>query len=98
MNRTASKERKRGKKPTTYRRVVTGNANGKSVVQSDEPLLAYQFDTVPGYEHTLVWINPAIPDLSNEQRFDRYPDSVVPEVAEILTEAQGRPSQNEGHR
>jgi len=78
MNRTASKERKRGKKPTTYRRVVTGNANGKSVVQSDEPLLAYQFDTVPGYEHTLVWINPAIPDLSNEQRFDRYPDSVVP--------------------
>jgi len=32
------------------------------------------------------------------QRLARYPDSVVPEVAEILTEAQGRPSQNEGHR
>ena len=78
MNRTASKERRRGKKPTTYRRVVTGNANGKSVVQSDEPLLAYEFKTIPGYEHTLLWINPAIPDLSNEQRFDRYPDSVVP--------------------
>ena len=81
MNRTASNEREspnRGKKPTAYRRIVTGNVNGKSVVQSDEPLLAYQFKTVPGYEHTLMWINPAIPDLSNAQRFDRYPDSVVP--------------------
>ena len=81
MNRTASKERelrKRGKKPATYRRIVTGNVNGKSVVQSDEPLKAYQFKTVPGYEHTLMWINPAIPDLSYEQRFDRYPDSIVP--------------------
>ena len=81
MNRAASKERrlpKLGKKPTAYRRIVAGNVNGKSVVQSDEPLLAYQFKTVPGYEHTLMWINPAIPDLSNEQRFDRYPDSVVP--------------------
>jgi hypothetical protein len=53
MKRTASKERMRGKKPTTYRRVVTGNVKGKSVVQSDEPLLAYKFKTVPGYEHTL---------------------------------------------
>jgi hypothetical protein len=44
MNRAASKERRRGKKPTTYRRVVTGNANGKSVAQSDEPLLAYATD------------------------------------------------------
>ena len=78
MNRTASKERKRGKKPTTYRRVVTEDVKGKSVVQSDESLLAYEFKSVPGYEHTLLWINPAIPDLSNEQRFDRYPDSVVP--------------------
>jgi mannose-6-phosphate isomerase-like protein (cupin superfamily) len=41
-------------------------------------LLAYEFKTIPGYEHTLLWINPAIPDLSNEQRFDRYPDSIVP--------------------
>jgi hypothetical protein len=78
MNRTARKKRKRGKKPTTYRRVVTGNVNRKSVVQSDEPLLAYQFNTVPGYEHTLIWINAAIPNLGAEQRFDRYPDSVVP--------------------
>ena len=81
MNRTASKETelpKRGKRPTTYRRIVTGYVNGKSVVQSDEPLLAYPFKTVPGYEHTLMWINRAIPDLSNEQRLDRYPDSVVP--------------------
>src|SRR5438034_320472 len=81
MHRTPSKKRelsKRGKKPSTYRRIVTGNVNGKAVVQSDEPLLAYQFKTVRGYEHTLVWANPAIPDLSKEQRFDRYPDSVVP--------------------
>jgi mannose-6-phosphate isomerase-like protein (cupin superfamily) len=81
MNGTVSKNRKaskRGKKPTTYRRIVTGNVDGKSVVQSDEPLVAYQFKTIPGYEHTLMWVNPGIPDLSNEQRFDPYPDSIVP--------------------
>ena len=69
---------KRREKPSTYRRVVTENVNGKAVVQSDQPLLAYEFNTVPGYEHTLMWINPAIPDLSEEQRVDQYPDSVVP--------------------
>jgi hypothetical protein len=47
-------------------------------VQSDEPLLAYEFKTVPGYEHTLIWVNAATPDLTKEQSFDRYPDSVVP--------------------
>ena len=81
MNRMASKKRQlptRGKKPSTYRRIVTGNVNGKAVVQSDDPLLAYEFKTVPGYEHTLIWLNPAIPDLSTEQRFDRYPDCLVP--------------------
>ena len=31
---------KRGKKPSTYGRIVTGNVNGTAVVQSDEPLLA----------------------------------------------------------
>ncbi len=65
-------------KPSTYRRVVTMNVNGKSVVQSDEPLPAYEFKTVPGYEHTLIWVNAATPDLGEEQRFDSYPDSVVP--------------------
>ena len=69
---------KRREKPSTYRRVVTENADGRAVVQSDQPLLAYEFNTVPGYEHTLIWINPAIPDLSEEQRVDQYPDSVVP--------------------
>jgi mannose-6-phosphate isomerase-like protein (cupin superfamily) len=81
MNETVSKKRElseRGKQPSTYRRIVTGNVNGKAVVRSDEALLAYQFKTVPGYEHTLIWVNPATPDLSKEQRFDRYPDSVVP--------------------
>jgi hypothetical protein len=34
----------------THRRVVTGNINGKSVVQSDEQLPVYAFETVSGYE------------------------------------------------
>jgi mannose-6-phosphate isomerase-like protein (cupin superfamily) len=81
MNETISKKTelsKRHKKASTYRRLVTGNVNGRSVVQSDDRIDAYQFKTVPGYEHTLIWVNPATPDLSKEQRFDRYPDSVVP--------------------
>ena len=81
MNATASKKielSKRREKPSAYRRIVTENVNGKSVVQSDESLLAYEFKTVPGYEHTLIWVNPAMPDLSEEQRLDSYPDSVVP--------------------
>jgi hypothetical protein len=81
MNTTASKKTqlsKRGEKPSAYRRIVTGNVNGKSVVQSDEPLRAYEFKTVPGYKHTLVWVNPETPDLGKEQKFDRYPDTVVP--------------------
>jgi hypothetical protein len=81
MNGTASKKRelsKRGKKPSTYRRLVTENVNGKSAVQSDEHMQAYEFKTVPGYEHTLIWVNPVTPDLGKEQRLDRYPDSVVP--------------------
>ena len=81
MNRRGSSKKelpKWGEKPTTYRRVVTENANGKSVIQSDELLATYEFKTVPGYEHTLIWVNTAVPDLTKEQRFDRYPDSVVP--------------------
>jgi hypothetical protein len=81
MNTTAFKKKglsKGGKKPSAYRRIVTGNVNGKSVVQSDVPLPAYEFKTVPGYEHTLIWLNPETPDLGKEPRFDRYPVSVVP--------------------
>jgi len=81
MNGTASKKTELPEgdnKPSKHRRIVTGNVNGKAVVQSDEPLPAYEFMTVPGYEHTLIWVNPTTPDLSKEQRFDRYPDSVVP--------------------
>src|SRR3984893_16061431 len=81
MNKTASKKRtlpKRGKQPSTYRRIVTGNVSGKSIVQSDEQLQPYRFKNVPNYDHTLVWINQTTPDLREEQRFDRYPDSVVP--------------------
>jgi mannose-6-phosphate isomerase-like protein (cupin superfamily) len=61
-----------------YRRVVTANVNGKSVIQSDERMQAYEFKTVPGYQHTLIWINPTTPDLRAEQRFDHYSESVVP--------------------
>jgi hypothetical protein len=81
MNQTISKTQelsKRDKKASTYRRVVTGNVNGRSVVQSDEQMEAYQFRTVPGYEHALIWVNPETPDLSKPQRFDHYPDSIVP--------------------
>jgi len=81
MNGNVSRKRElseHDKKPSTYRRVVTKNVNGKSVVQCDEPVQAYEFKTVPGYEHTLIWVNPTTPDLSKEQRFDSYPDSVVP--------------------
>jgi len=81
MNGAASKKKdlsKRGKKPSIYRRVVTENVNGKSVIQSDTALQTYEFSSVPGYEHALVWVNPETPDLSKEQRLDHYPDSVVP--------------------
>jgi hypothetical protein len=81
MNGRASQKKelsKRRENPSTYRRVVTENVNGKAVVQSDEPLFAYEFKTVPGYEHTLVWVNSTTPDLCEQQKFDRYPDSVVP--------------------
>jgi hypothetical protein len=81
MNGKAAKKTelsKQGQKPRTYRRIVTGNVNGKAIVQSDEPLSAYEFKTVPGYEHTLIWVNSSTPDLGKEQRFDSYPDSVVP--------------------
>ena len=81
MNAAASKKRElceRGKKPSSYRRIVTENVNGKSSVQSDESMPAYEFSTVPGYQHTLIWVNPTTPDLNKQQRFDSYPDSVVP--------------------
>jgi hypothetical protein len=38
---------------------------------------AYEFKSVPGYEHTLVWVNATTLDLSKEKRFDQYPDSVA---------------------
>jgi hypothetical protein len=65
MNGTASKKSelsKHRKKPSTYRRIVTENVNGKSVVQSDGPIEAFEFKTVPGYEHTLIWMNAGCPE------------------------------------
>jgi hypothetical protein len=65
-------------KPEQYRRVVTANINGRSDVQSDEPIETYEFRSVPGYLHTLVWVNAATPDLRRRQTFGDYPESVVP--------------------
>jgi hypothetical protein len=51
MNGTVSKKSelpRGGENSGTYRRVVTGNVNGRFVVQSDEQMEAYQFKTVPG--------------------------------------------------
>src|SRR5487761_93304 len=62
----------------SYRRVVTGYENGKSIIQSDERLEPYRFKSVPGFEHTLLWENRGIPDVSQEQRPGRYPQSLIP--------------------
>jgi len=81
MNRKAATKKelaKGNKRQSSYRRVVTANVDGKSVLRSDEQLPAYQFKSVPNYEHTLVWVNPTTPDLRKEQKFDRYSGSVVP--------------------
>jgi hypothetical protein len=86
---------KRREKPSTYRRVVTENVDGRAVVQSDQPLLAYEFNTVPGYEHTLIWINPAIPDLSEEQGLTSIPTLLFPGlVALVFTSSHFRPAQS----
>jgi hypothetical protein len=69
---------KSGNKKAIYRCVVTAEVQGKSVIQSDELLQNYNFETVPGYIHRLVWANSSIPDLSQQQKMDRYPESVVP--------------------
>jgi mannose-6-phosphate isomerase-like protein (cupin superfamily) len=62
----------------SYRRVVTGHENGKSIIQSDERLEAYRFKAVPGFEHTLLWENRGVPDLSQEQKPGRYPQWLIP--------------------
>jgi hypothetical protein len=59
-------------KAQTHRRVVTANVNGKSIIQSDEFMAAYELRSVPTYEHTLVWVNPTTPDLSKQQKFESY--------------------------
>src|SRR3984893_7365522 len=86
VNTTAPKKRelsKRGKKSSTHRRIVTGNVNGKSVVQSDERLQAYEFKSVPNYEHTLVWVNPTTPDLREEHNCEFFrQESCLPQVKE----------------
>jgi hypothetical protein len=69
---------KKDMKPSMYRRIVTMNVHGKSVVLSDDKMQAYEFKSVPGYEHTLVWVDPTTPNLRKGQGFVRYPASVVP--------------------
>jgi hypothetical protein len=63
---------------TKHRRIVTAVTDGRSIVKSDEELAAYAFRSIPGYEHTLVWMNDGIPDLGREQGMSVYPHSVVP--------------------
>jgi hypothetical protein len=65
-------------KKASYRRVVTAEVQGKSVIQSNRLLENYNFETVPGHTHLLVWANLSIPDLSQQQKKDSYPESVVP--------------------
>jgi hypothetical protein len=40
-----------------------------------------QVQDSPGYQHTLIWTNPGIPDPSKKQRFDRYPGSSFRDLA-----------------
>ncbi len=57
------------------RRVVTGHANGKSVIKSDEVLSTYHFKAIPGFGHTMIWASDGVPNLSDEPKAD-YPTSV----------------------
>ena len=57
-------------KKASYRRLVTAEVQGNSVIQSNELLENYNFETVPGYIHRLVWGNLSIPDLSQQQNTD----------------------------
>ena len=59
------------------RRVVTGHANRKSVIKSDEVLSTYHFKAIPGFGHTMIWASNGIPNLSDEPKAD-YPTSVIP--------------------
>ena len=54
----------RKSKPGAYRRVVTEKVNGKSGVQSEGAMEGYEFGSVPGYEHTLIWVNSTRPNRS----------------------------------
>jgi hypothetical protein len=61
MNRTASTKKessKRSKQPSTYRRVVTANVDGKSVLRSDEQLQAYEFQSSKTVPQLLVDLLP----------------------------------------
>jgi hypothetical protein len=62
----ADKRDKQNMKRSTHRRIITANVDGKSVVQSDEQLSAYEFSSVPGYEHTFIWVNQTTPDLPSQ--------------------------------
>jgi hypothetical protein len=60
---------------------VTGHANGKSVIKSDEVLSTYHFKAIPGFGHTMIWASNGIPNLSDEPKAD-YPTSVIPWLAQ----------------
>ena len=57
------------------------NVDGKSVVLSDDKMQAYEFKSVPGYEHTLVWVDPTTPNLRNGQDSFAIPPQLFPDLA-----------------
>jgi hypothetical protein len=59
---------------------------GKSVVQSDDLLQDYNFATVPGYIHRLVWANSSIPDLRQQQKMDEDDQTFVMELRALGVE------------
>lgn len=49
------------------RRVVTGEIDGRSVVVSDGPLAStHDFIAIPGFQTTLVWASPEVPQLPHD--------------------------------
>lgn len=67
------------KTPTRkYRRVVTGQVNGKSAIVSDLSMQAYAFQAVPGFEHTFLWATNGFGEAIHDPTSDGVPASIVP--------------------
>jgi hypothetical protein len=51
----------------SYCRVVTEALDGKSVVKDDDLIKVYNFDSVPGFRHTLLWAGRSTLTWGNSQ-------------------------------